>query len=277
MSRIKKNFGNLLVLSVAVAFSACDQRATFCDTCEVGAALCDPAGTLVVCEGPDKSGCTNWSPPRKCGPAQICLGGQGACVCRDVCQLTETSCGDNGGQRLCVGPDDDGCYAWGKEEDCAEGETCVGGSCACDKACQPGESRCDEEGLLLTCLEPAAGESCPTWSQPEPCPAHQACFAGACQCLDPCQPEDVVCEGDAGKTTCQGPDDEGCSYWGEAIACLDGLVCNPAYVACLEETPVDCDQINECGYLGQKLCMSDTQYRACKNAYDGCLVWDCST
>jgi len=34
---------------------------------------------------------------------------------------------------------------------------------------------------------------------------------------------------------------------------------------------------DECDYEGQKLCMSDTEYRECEYDTHDCLVWDCST
>ena len=40
-----------------------------------------------------------------------------------------------------------------------------------------------------------------------------------------------------------------------------------------------CPVVEECDFVGQKLCMAqdETKYRSCYSDSNGCLVWDCST
>jgi hypothetical protein len=86
-----------------------------------------------------------------------------------------------------------------------------------------------------------------------------------------------MCYQSAGKMHCQGPDDNGCFYWGELDPCLEQQMCSPKLNECVPTTPPTCDQTNECDYVGQKTCMNDTKYRECHYGDTGCLVWDCGT
>jgi hypothetical protein len=66
---------------------------------------------------------------------------------------------------------------------------------------------------------------------------------------------------------------DGCG--GSCGSCSQGLVCKAG--KCEPDTPPECYPINECQYVGQKLCTGANRYRACKKTYSGCLAWDCST
>jgi len=76
---------------------------------------------------------------------------------------------------------------------------------------------------------------------------------------------------------CEGPDDDGCYGWVGPAICPTGSVCSPAFGECTVGTGTECDELNECLYVGQKICMTEVKYRACKVGETGCLEWDCST
>jgi hypothetical protein len=105
-----------------------------------------------------------------------------------------------------------------------------------------------------------------------------------CVCDNECLPNQVGCDPiQPGLVTCDGPDENGCLFWGPPVFCEVGQVCKrdvgPAEVpACVDYTPPLCADINECDFVGQKKCVSDSQYRECfARAEDGCLRLDCGS
>jgi hypothetical protein len=265
----------VLIVWSTLALPGCNNQPEFCDACSRGQMLCDQEGKLIVCDGPDDDGCFSWGPPRSCPAGQICRG-DGGCVCANPCTSGENMCGDEGGQLTCEEPDDDGCTSWGSEASCAEPEGCVGGSCGCLNPCDLGETQCNSEGKIMTCAGPD-GEGCAFWETPVSCKDHQVCSQGACACQDPCRIGDRVCADGGGISHCEGPDPGGCFFWTHPLPCSEGTVCNPAKIECMEQVPPECEGLNQCDYIGQKLCMSETKYRSCKVGDGGCLEWDCST
>jgi len=127
---------------------------------------------------------------------------------------------------------------------------------------------------------PDAG-GCYSWSAAA-CAPHLLCLAGECVCENPCQANQVQCEGLLpALVACAGPDENGCSFWGTPAFCEDGEACKGEVgvgkiPACVTYTPPICADRNECDFVGQKVCMADTKYRECYvRAEDGCLRLDC--
>jgi hypothetical protein len=176
---------------------------------------------------------------------------------------------------MCEGPDEDGCTFWGAPQPCENEKICIGGSCGCEQPCEPGDTSCDLEGNLLSCQGPDA-DGCTNWGPGEPCPDHQGCRSGECVCENPCEWGEEVCYQSIGTRDCMGPDELDCMYWGELAACEPGYLCITEMSGCVKATPPECDNVNECDYEGQKLCVTQIKYRACKYSDDGCLIYDCS-
>ena len=278
-------WGVALVLA-AVATGSCDrsipmQHRSCADACNAGAASCDSSGARVTCVEPaTPAECRTWSAPEACGPRSVCVAG--ACECLSPCATGETVCADDGHVQRCDGPDGEGCFSWGDPVACEQGVACAGGSCGCGAPCQPGAAACGPAGERLTCSGPDQN-GCTAWSAAS-CGGHLACVAGACVCASSCQTGEYQCDADApALVVCAGPDEDGCTYWGDPGYCDTGEVCKdqvgPAQVAaCVTYTPPLCADINECDFVGQMMCMSDTKYRECNlRASDGCLRLDCSS
>jgi len=266
---------SLALLSAALGGCEDGQLPERCvDSCTLEDSFCGGSGELVRCEI-DALGCRSWSPPRSCGAHQLCLAG--ACSCRNPCTPGQAICDGGGGRRRCVGPDAAGCSHWGDVEPCAAGVGCSGGACGCDTPCTAEELACDLDGRPLRCRAAEGAEGCASWQPEAACTASMACVAGACTCRDPCQTGHVECDGAGGLRACGGADEHRCALWGGATPCPEGLVCKPTEGGCRPDTPVACYERNECSFIGQKLCMTSTAYRACRAADNGCLEWDCST
>ena len=174
------------------------------------------------------------------------LKGSSRSPCESSCQKGEKSCGLAQVLLECVGPNSDGCTFWQPGDPCAGGEICVQGACA-----QPSAS-------------------------PE-CVEHLVAIDGACACADPCTAGTAACNQGTGLMRCQGPDTNGCFFWGPPEPCEQGQECKAELVACVPTRPASCAARDECAYEGQKVCMTDIKYRQCKYDADGCLILDCST
>jgi hypothetical protein len=120
----------------------------------------------------------------------------------------------------------------------------------CADACAAGATTCDTGGAQLTCLEPPSAEACRGWSAPRACGPLQACVAGACTCLSPCQPGWSVCDSDAAARPCAGPDADGCYDWGAPVACADGIDCTGGSCGCETACPLGA---TACGPTGARL------------------------
>jgi hypothetical protein len=274
-----------LALAVLVTGS-CDRSTpmrprTCADACAAGATACDSTGAQLRCLEPaTPDQCRAWSAPEPCGPRSACVAG--ACTCLSPCSAGESVCADADHEQRCAGPDAEGCYSWGEAAACGGGVTCVGGSCGCATPCQLGATACGPGGERLTCTGPDEN-GCTSW-EAAACGAHLVCRAGDCVCENACQQSQVQCEGlVAALVACDGPDEHGCFFWGAPAYCQVGEVCQdqvgPADVpACVTYTPPLCADINECDFVGQKLCVSDAQYRECFiRETDGCLRLDCGS
>jgi hypothetical protein len=272
-----------LALTVLVTGS-CDrstpmQPRTCEDACATGATACDSTGAQLRCLEPATlDQCRAWSAPEACGPRSRCSAG--ACTCMSPCQPGESVCADGTHEQRCVGPDAEGCHFWGEAAACAAGVECVGGSCGCASPCQLGATACGPSGERLTCVGPDAS-GCYVWSATA-CGTNLRCVAGECVCENPCQASQVACDPiQPALIACAGPDENGCTFWGAPDFCEVGEVCKgevgPAAVpACVTYTPPLCADVNECDFVGQKMCMSDSKYRECYvRPEDGCLRLDC--
>jgi hypothetical protein len=272
------------VVAAALVTGSCDRstpmRPRTCeDVCAPAATACDSTGAEIRCLEPETpDGCRAWSAPEACGPRSTCVAG--ACMCLSPCQPGESVCADGTHEQRCVGPDAEGCSSWGDAAECDAGVACVGGSCGCATPCQLGATACGPAGELLTCVGPDES-GCYSWSAAA-CGAHLRCVAGECVCENPCQASQVQCDGLLpALVACAGPDGNGCTYWGDPDFCEVGELCKdevgPADIpACVTYTPPACATINECDFVGQKVCMSDTKYRECFiRDLDGCLRLDC--
>jgi hypothetical protein len=272
------------MVAAALVTGGCDRSTpmrphTCDDACAPGATSCDPTGAVIHCLEPTTAdGCRAWSAPEACGPRSACVAG--ACLCLSPCHSGESVCADDTHERRCVGPDAEGCYFWDEASACAAGVECVGGSCGCATPCQLGATACGPSGERLTCVGPDTG-GCYAWSAAA-CGPHLVCVAGDCGCENPCQASQVQCEGlVSALVACAGPDENGCTFWGAPAFCEAGDMCQdevgPAKIpACVTYTPPPCATINECDFVGQKMCMSDSKYRECfVRAEDGCLRLDC--
>jgi len=274
-TRRHRSFVPLLIF---LGVGACEREApkenVICgNDCESNDATCNAEGLLVQCEvGEDQ--CRSWSEPTPCSSRQLCT--EGECRCTNPCEEGMTRCeGDD--EVRCIQPAKDGCFDWGEPTPCPGGQICEGGACDCEARCQLGQAIC-EGGKLRNCAGPDA-EGCNYWDDPVDCPDHQICSAGECLCANPCLVVgQTECSPEAdGVWTCQRePDGDQCFYWDEA-PCQEGDVCIEEITECRLDTPPECDDVNECAYEGQKLCMNETQYRACHYTEEGCLVWDCGT
>jgi energy-converting hydrogenase Eha subunit B len=90
------------------------------------------------------------------------------------------------------------------------------------------------------------------------------------------------CRPEIGITLCEGPDLSGCWFWGNPVTCPVGCACasEPSKantMVCVADGPQKCADKNQCCAIGQRLCMNDQKYRACKPDAEGCLIWDCSS
>jgi len=196
--------------------------------------------------------------------------------CEVQCDAGDAICDPSGGLKSCEGPNSKGGMFWGPVEECGEHRTCIGGECSCVDPCRAGDTTCDPAGGQLGCEVPDA-DGCMYWSADEAWPEHQVCRDGSCTCGNPCRIDDLMCYQSAGKVSCEGPDADGCLFWSVLDPCPEGRMCQAELTECVDVTPPECESVNECDYEGQKLCMTDIRYRACKYGEDGCLVFDCST
>jgi hypothetical protein len=144
----------------------------------------------------------------------------------------------------------------------------------CRDACAAGQARCGPDGARQECTGPDE-RGCLVWGPPTPCPGLKVCVDGACACEADCEAGATCCEQTVGTRTCQGPDPDGCLLWGEIEPCQAGWKC--IQDACVRVSPPACPDGNECAFVGQKVCVTRTQYRECRQAADGCLVFDCSS
>jgi hypothetical protein len=274
------------VVLAGMVTGSCDrstpmQHRSCTDECGAGAATCDSTGARVACDEPaTPDQCRTWSAPAACGPRSTCVGGE--CRCLSPCTTGETVCADDGHEQRCAGPDGEGCFSWGEPTACAAGLSCAGGSCGCGTPCQPGATACGPTGERLSCVGPDEN-GCTSWSAAA-CGAHLVCVAGECVCENPCQTNQYQCDGLVPALVwCSGPDENGCRFWSAPDYCLTGEVCKdqvgPAQVpSCVTYTPPLCADINECDFVGQKMCMSDSAYRECFiRESDGCLRLDCAS
>jgi hypothetical protein len=278
---------HVVALAVAVIVTgSCDRstpmRPRTCeDACASGATACDATGAQLRCLEPTTpDGCRAWSPAEPCGRRSTCVAGE--CRCLSPCAAGESVCADDGHEQRCEGPDDEGCYSWGEATACGAGVSCVGGSCGCGNPCQLGATACGPAGELLTCVGPDEN-GCTGW-EAAPCGAHLVCLAGECVCENPCAESQIQCDALVpALLACAGPDENGCTFWGPPTYCPVGEVCKPQVgpariPACGTYTPPLCADINECDFVGQKMCQSDTQYRECSiRELDGCLRLDCGS
>jgi hypothetical protein len=122
---MRRPFTTILVFLLGAGLCAgCGgSRALYCSACSQGQAVCDPAGELVACEGPDSDGCLRWAPPRPCKT--------GECDCENPCQPGETLCHPDGGLVSCLGPDADGHTYWSAAEQCPAGQSCNPAAARC--------------------------------------------------------------------------------------------------------------------------------------------------
>jgi len=254
----------------------CSDGACRCtNPCQVGASVCDEDGNEVRCEGPDEDGCIHWAAPQPCASGQTCEGG--ACECDNRCDLGDTTCDLDGKLLRCAGPDAHGCNYWDPPEDCGEHQRCTEGACECDTHCDSGETVCDPDGRLQHCAGPDA-DGCNYWEPPEDCGDHEICAEGDCACLNPCSESgaaECTPELDA-VLTCEGPDADGCFFFGSEATCDEGDVCVDLIAECRLDPPPECDGVNQCDYAGQKFCQNQTQYRECHYSAGNCLILDCT-
>jgi hypothetical protein len=76
--------------------------------------------------------------------------------------------------------------------------------------------------------------------------------------------------------TCEGPDADGCFFWGPEATCDEGDVCVEMIAECRLDPPPECVHANECDYAGQKFCQTTTEYRECHYDVMNCLRLDCT-
>ena len=246
--------------------------------CLPGQRQCQNGG-VAICKR-DIADCPFWSAPSACGSGERCV--EGSCQdvgsCQDACTLDAITCSDdNTTVRICA-IDADGCLSFVDRNLCGEHQECNQGSCICADSCQTSQKRCGPNGQLQTC-QAADADGCTYWDVPgTACGEHQVCTDGACVCTGSCQAGQTQCGSGGGQQTCQGPDGDGCTYWGPEDDCYDTMQCDADRGKCMPHTSAACYDTNECLYYGQKICQPDAvSYRQCSYGDDGCLQWDCST
>ncbi len=248
----------------------CDEETLECEegcgeTCsEEGETKCSEDG-LFKCKT-DENGCAVWKKSGSCPTGTYCNYDTGKCVedCPDacdpeapkkcikagidICENNEKGCGIH-----TVKPCDVGTYC---DE---ETITCI----PCQETCNPDAlTRCSDKGIE-TCTPDVQG--CAEWTLTE-CPDNQICDPETLQCVDGCT--DACTAGDKkcdqnGISECGDSNEDGCTEWGEPVACEAGLICD-------EET-ISCKCNDECRE-GENKCENNSIFKCTKND-TGCMEW----
>lgn len=198
----------------------------------------------------------------ECDPSEICLLDMSLCVkvvLPAASTIDEPIIPDAGG-----GNDAGG----GTEPSIPEGttgtETPGTETPACSHACDVGQSRCDANGMIEHCIQ-STTDGCRTWGPASACPDQGTCqndkCSGSSTCQDACLENARRCQ-DGKQQSCKRQAD-GCSGWGELLACPSGQTCRG------DKCQFDCQ--NAC-VDGKKRCQGNAIEKCAKGA-QGCLVW----
>ncbi len=255
-------------------------------------------GLLAVVSGPGCKGSvdmTGVAPvARSCTQSSDCSAGQrceqGVCVAEECgaleCQPGAAKCVGEASTR-CELSWEDGCPHWTPLEECGPNARCVDGRCldigSCTDECQEGLVSCTaDKTAVVACQRDPSG--CFVAVVQEQCGPHQVCEAGQCVCRDSCQPGETRCTQTGEVQTCEGPDGQGCGYWGaQTVACGPHQVCEAGQCRCQEDCTVGtmvctgtntgrpCMGLDEdgCPYLGaEETCYADM---VCDSEYKKCM------
>ncbi len=181
--------------------------------------------------------------------------------CDDPCSEGETFCTVYGEAVLCEGPDENGCFRWGRPEVCGQRQSCIDGACTCAEFCEPEEQSCGPNRGMLPCEGPDE-DGCYFWGDEQPC-APELCEE-LCGCEESCETGSALCGPDGGVVTCEGADERNCSIWSEEVPCLASQECIYGNCRCTE---------SEC-YAWARRCAAPTSSQACAGPNEeGCFAW----
>ncbi len=221
------------------------------------------------CGDLDGDGCFEWGEVAACERA--CVMGQCA-DCTNECTPGSIQCGANGGVQTCItNGDEDPCFEFADERECAPGESCSAGECRPSAECVDecgvaGDVRCSGNGVQ-TC-QTVPGDRCLHWSPARECAPGETCSLGSCrpanECVDECEAESARCRLN-GFETCGNFDEDACVEWSAIVPCDEGEVCSNGQCS---KTCAD-----ECNPEGARQC-SGNGFQACGD-FDGdeCLEW----
>ncbi|MBU1220621.1 hypothetical protein KKF34_00880 [Myxococcota bacterium] len=152
----------------------CSENCT--DQCEVDDKKCTTdLAELHVCQRISVNGtdyCNIWQTEDVCTTGTQCNPQSLECeeICLQECSNGESSCTEDGSNRLICTEITQGCFEW-TESPCPTGTQCISSTstsvCDCN-ICEPGTMQCSTNGLLVqTCVENE--QSCAVWETVETC------------------------------------------------------------------------------------------------------------
>ncbi len=250
------------------------------DECGLGSSRCAPGG-VQTCGDFDDDDCADWGPAAQCPEGEVCSNGECAERCVDECARGARRCEANGFQQ-CGQFDADECTEWSAARACEGGEVCSNGQCSrvCANECGEGATQCAGGGVQR-CGE-FDEDNCLEWSEQVACPDGESCSNGACApfCNDECVEGSNRCGG-GGVQSCGNFDDDGCTEWGNGVACPDGESCSLGRCAavCDDEceangTRCNANGVQSCGEFDGDACREWSPGVACE-AGDVCSDGAC--
>ncbi len=195
------------------------------DECSADQRSCQGTSARLECQlGTD--GCYRWSGPIACAADESCASGRCQPGCANDCAAGSAEC-YGAGLRTCVDPDGDGCYSWGAETPCEEGQSCASGRCVagCNSECSEGALSC--QGNTVRICGEFDEDACLEWGTLRECAVGETCSLGTCSatCGDECAQGSRACA-EGGYRECGNFDEDECVEWSQVIACGEGEGCS---------------------------------------------------
>eukprot|EP01127_Copromyxa_protea_P000121 TRINITY_DN10122_c0_g1_i1.p1 TRINITY_DN10122_c0_g1~~TRINITY_DN10122_c0_g1_i1.p1 ORF type:complete len:867 (+),score=100.64 TRINITY_DN10122_c0_g1_i1:224-2602(+) len=266
-----------------------------CEVEEIGNQKCLSPNTFSTC-AEAITGFTAFGVTQQCQEGLVCCpsGKNIYCVRPEECP-EKSDCHKTGAQKCLTNTSYSTCAAsirgfpaFGVEQPCQEGLVCCpdGDHVYCvrpeecpltDKCEEEGQAKCLTPGTYCTCRASSSGAlnfgpsqacakglvCCPDGKniycvRPEQCPEHE----------DYCEIGSKRCNEDDSYSVCEGSKD-GCSSYGPATYCPDGLKCCKTGDKVVCASYDDCHPKSDCEVVGHQKCLSGDTYKTCGYSLSG--------